>query len=176
MNETRWMVDIDEIAATLELLPGALRTLLAPYDHAVVSARPEPGEWCVLEVVGHLVTCDTGAFRDRIDGLVNGASEVPAFDAGAALVELDPMNSTLGELLDQLEVVRAESVAFVRSLAVDSLSAAAPFRGEGMLAASDFLLEWPYHDQDHIRQILDAVQRHYLVHMGATMRSALTGA
>ena len=169
------MIDIDEVAATLELLPSALRTLLAPYDHEVLSSRPEPGEWCVLEVVGHLFTCDGGAFRDRIEALVGGADQVPGFDAGAALYDLDPMNATIDELLDRLAVVRAESVAFVRTLSVDSLSAAAPFRGEGMLAASDFLLEWPYHDQDHIRQILDAVQRHYLPDMGDTMRTALTG-
>ncbi|MFW2333503.1 DinB family protein [Ilumatobacter sp.] len=169
------MIDLDEIAATLESLPSALRTLLAPYDDTTLRARPEPGEWCVLEVVAHLITCDRGAFRDRIEAIAGGVAEVPGFDAGAALDARDPMHATIGELLDELTAVRSESVAFVRSLEPTALTATAPFRDHGTFAASDFLLEWPYHDQDHIRQILDAVQRHYLPHMTAAMRTALTG-
>lgn len=169
------MIDVEEIAATLESLPGALRTLLAPHDHATLTARPEPGEWCVLEVLGHLITCDGGAFRDRIEAISGGAAAVPSFDAGAALVARDPMNSNRDELLDELANVRAASVEFVRSLDPDALSATAPYGDHGSFAASDFLLEWPYHDQDHIRQILDAIQRHYLPHMTDTMRTALTG-
>lgn len=169
------MIDLDEIAATLESLPAVLRTLLAPYDHATVTARPAPGEWCVLEVVGHLITCDGGAFRDRIDAIAGGATEVPGFDAGAALAARDPMNATLDELLDELTAVRAGSVDFVRALDPECLSSTAPYGEHGTFAAADFVLEWPFHDQDHIRQILDAVQRHYLPHMTDTMRTALVG-
>ncbi len=167
------MIDVDEIAATLESFPVALRTLLAPFDADTLSASPAPGEWCVLEVVGHLITCDTGAFSDRIAAIVGGAEQVPPFDAGRALADRDPMNSTIGELLDELETVRVRSVEFVRSLSPSGLAATAPYGDHGVFAASDFLLEWPYHDQDHIRQILDAVQRHYLPHMTDTMRTAL---
>ena len=168
------MIDLDEIAASLESLPTALRILLDPYDADVLSARPEPGEWCVLQVVAHVITCDGGAFRDRIEAIAGGAAEVPRFDADAALVARDPMNATIDELLDELAAVRAASVSFVRSLDPGDLAATATFGGHGTFAASDFLLEWPYHDQDHIRQILDAVQRHYLPHMTDTMRTALT--
>ena len=79
------MLDLDEIATTLDTLPNALRVLLAPFDEATLTARPAPGEWCVLEVVGHLITCDTGAFRDRVETIIAGADQVPAFDAGRAL-------------------------------------------------------------------------------------------
>ncbi len=169
------MIDLDEIAATLDSLPTALGILLAPHDAETLAARPEPGEWCVLEVIGHLITCDRGAFRDRIEMIAGGAGEVPRFDAGAALEARAPMNATVGELLDELAVVRAESVEFVRSLSMADLTATAPYGDHGTFAAADFVLEWPYHDQDHIRQILDAVQRHYLPHMTDTMRTALVG-
>lgn len=169
------MIDLDEIATTLESLPVALRTLLSPYDEATLRARPAQGEWCVLEVLGHLITCDAGAFRDRIEAIAGGAAEVPPFDAGSALTARDPMNSSCDELLAELASVRATSVEFVRSLDAESLTATAPYGDHGRFAASDFVLEWPYHDQDHIRQILDAVQRHYLPYMTDTMRSALVG-
>ena len=64
----------------------------------------------------------------------------------------------------------------MRSLEPARLSATAPYGDHGTFAAADFMLEWPFHDQDHIRQILDAVQRHYLPHMTDTMRTALVGA
>ena len=169
------MIDLDEIAATLASLPSALRVLLEPYGSETLTARPAPGEWCVIEVVGHLITCDQGAFRDRIGAIAGGAAAVPPFDAGAALVARDPMNATLDELLDELASVRATSVDFIRSLEPESLSATAPYGEHGTFAAADFVLEWPYHDQDHIRQILDAVQQHYLPQMTDTMRSALIG-
>jgi len=169
------MIDLDEIADTLESLPPALRMLLAPFDAETLTARPEPGEWCVLEVVAHVITCERGAFRDRIEAIAGGASQVPHFDAGAALEARDPMNATIDELLDELAVARAESVAFVRALTPARLTATAPYGAHGTFAASDFLLEWPYHDQDHIGQILDAVQRHYLPHMTDTMRTAFAG-
>ena len=168
------MIDLDEIADTLELLPTALRTLLAPYDDPTLRARPAAGEWCVLEVVGHLLTCDRGAFRDRVTAIISGVAEIPRFDAHAALAERDPMGASLDDLLDELASVRAESVEFVRSLTPEALTATAPYGEHGLLAAGDFVLEWPFHDQDHIRQILDAVQRHYLPHMTESMRTALT--
>lgn len=169
------MIDLDEIAATLDCLPGVLGALLAPYDDATLSARPAPGEWCVKEVVGHLITCDRGAFRDRVEAIMGGAPEVPRFDAGAALAEREPMSSSIDELLTELIAVRAESVAFVRSLQPDDVTATAPYGDVGVFAAADFLLEWPHHDQEHISQILDAVQLHYLPHMTDTMRTALVG-
>lgn len=168
------MPDIAEIADTLERTPSALRLLLEPFGDDVVSAAPEPGEWSAKEVVVHLITCDGGAFRDRIEALVAGADEVPGFDAAGALEARRPVDVPMGELLDELAAVRAGSVAFVRSLDDAALDAAAPFREHGRFAARDFLLEWPFHDQDHIRQILDAVQRHYLPAMGDAMRTALT--
>jgi hypothetical protein len=168
------MIDLDEIAATLASLPTVLRTALAPFDDATLSARPATGEWCAREVVGHLITCDTGAFRGRIEAIVSGAPEVPGFDAAGALAgRTDIMDAPFTELLHEFASVRAESVRFVGSLSVAELSAAAPYRDHGVFTARDFLLEWPYHDQDHLRQILDAVQRHYLPHMSDTMRSAL---
>lgn len=169
------MIDPDEIAETLASLPSMLRTLLAPFDDATLRARPAPGEWCALEVIGHLITCDTGAFRDRVEAIAGGAGEVPAFDGGASLLARDPMASSVDELLDQFSAVRARSVEFVRSLSADQLTTTAPYRDHGTFAAFDFVLEWPYHDQEHVGQILDALQLQYLPHMTDTMRTALVG-
>lgn len=168
------MPDLDEIAATLERTPAALRLLLEPFDDAVVSAAPEPGEWSAKEVVVHLITCDGGAFRDRVEALIAGAESVPGFAAAAALDARRPIDAPMDELLREFAAVRADSVAFVRSLDDGALDASAPYRDHGTFSARDFLLEWPFHDQDHIRQILDAVQRHYLPAMGDAMRTALT--
>lgn len=169
------MIELDEIAATLESLPSVLRTLLAPIDDAALCARPEPEEWCVREVIGHLIATDTGAFTDRIAAVVAGEPEIAGFDPWAAIRERDFTEGPLDVLLDEFDAVRQRSADFVRSLASADLALTAEYPGFGTFAAGDFVYEWPYHDQEHVRQILAAIQPRYLAPMTEMMRSALAG-
>ncbi|MFW2380999.1 MAG: hypothetical protein ACN4GZ_04510, partial [Acidimicrobiales bacterium] len=77
------MVDLEELAATVESFPDVLAALLAPLDRTVLERRPAHGEWCALEVIGHLVVVDGPAFRDRISGIVAGDPEIPNVDGHA---------------------------------------------------------------------------------------------
>lgn len=167
------MIELDEIAATLESLPSVLRTLLAPIDDAALCARPEPEEWCVREVIGHLIATDTGAFSDRIAAIVAGEPVIAGFDPWAAIRERDFTQGPLPSLLDEFEDTRDRSVEFVRSLSAADLRHTADYPGFGTFAAGDFVFEWPFHDQEHLRQILAALQPRYLQPMTETMRSAL---
>jgi hypothetical protein len=169
------MIDVDEIAATLATTPRVVRSIVAPFDDPALLARPAAGEWCVHEIVAHLITCDVGAFRDRIASLVSGSNRVAGFDAAAALAARDVTSRPLEPLLDEFESVRASSVDFVLGLRPDDLSASGEYSTHGTFTAGDFVLEWPYHDQDHIQQILANLQHRYLADMSDTMRSALLG-
>lgn len=169
------MFDIDAIASTIESLPQVLRTLLEPFDDGVLCARPAPDEWCVREVIGHLIATDTGAFSDRIAALVAGDSEIQGFDPWAAINSRDFTVGPLDALLREFATVRRASVQFLRTLSPTDLERTGEYRTLGTFAAGDFVLEWAYHDQEHLRQILAALQQHYLPDMSATMRSALLG-
>lgn len=169
----RRIMELDEIAATLDTLPTVLRTLLTPIDPETLRARPEPGEWSVLEVIGHLIATDDGGFRGRIEAIVDGQPEIAGFDPWAAINERDFAALSLEQLLTELAAKRARSVAFVRSLDPTELALTADYPGHGKFAASDFTLEWPFHDQEHLRQILANLKLRYLSDMTPRMRSAL---
>jgi hypothetical protein len=165
---------LDEIATTIESLPSVLAALLAPIDPAVLTAQPEPGEWSVHEVIGHLITCDGPAFRDRIADIVGGRSEISPFDPGPLVESRDFDSEALDGLLAELTSERRESAAYVRTLTTDDLAATSAYGRHGSLAAGDFAHEWPFHDHDHLQQILAILKTAHLSAMTEQMRRALT--
>lgn len=168
------MTEIHQIADTLQSLPGVLRALLAPFDHQTLATRPAAGEWCPLEVIGHLIACDSGAFRDRINAIVAGEPEIASFDAWEAINARDFTAEPLEVLLAELTAERAMSAELLRSLTPTDLAKSAAYHEGRIFEANDFVHEWPFHDQDHLQQILAALKLTYLPHMTPTMRGALT--
>lgn len=168
------MIELNDIATTINSTPRVLRQLLQPIDPELLAARPEPGEWCVLEVIGHLIATDSGGFRNRIAGVVAGESKISPFDPWAAINERDFAAAGLDDLLTELSAERETSTVFLESLRPSDLSETASYGTHGRFAAGDFVHEWPFHDQDHLQQILDILKQSYLPHMTETMRSALT--
>ncbi|MBT8241501.1 MAG: DinB family protein, partial [Acidimicrobiia bacterium] len=151
-------VDLEELATTLESLPEVLSALLSPLDGSVLRRRPSDEEWCALEVIGHLIVVDEPAFRERIKRIVAGEVEVPEVDGAALAADEDFLACSLSELLDRLRDERSRSVSFIRSLSDTDLAVAAEHRTYGTLTAGDFTHEWPFHDQDHLQQILAAIK------------------
>ena len=168
------MTDLTEIEGALTSLPTVLEALLAPVDHGVLERRPEPGEWCVLEVIGHLVACDADAFRDRIVAIARGDGEILPFRPWDAINARDFAAEPLDGLLDELRAERAISSELLGSLTRDELAAAGTFHDGRPFTAGDFVNEWPFHDRDHLQQILEILKLHQLRHMTPVMRAALT--
>ncbi len=167
------MIDLAEIASTIESTPFVLRSLLAPFDDNALSERPAAREWCVREVIGHLIATDTGAFADRIGAILNGNPVIAPFDPWAAIDARDFTDGPLDDLLAEFESGRRRSVEFVRSLSGSDLTVTGRYGDHGNFTAADFVHEWPFHDQEHLRQILANLQQRYLPHLTDTMRSAL---
>lgn len=167
------MRSLDEIAATLASTPEVLRALLTPIERSVLEARPEPGEWCALEVIGHLIVADGLAFRDRISAIVDGEPEIRGFNPDLELTGRSFQQEPLDGLIEELAAERETSAAFVSALDPETLTREARYRDLGMFRAGDFVHEWPFHDQDHLQQILAAIKPSYLPHMSETMRAAL---
>ena len=168
------MTEIAEIADTIENLPNVLATLLGPVDPVVLTTPPAPGEWTVHQVIGHLITGDGPAFRDRIASIVAGDAEVASFDPGALVKARGFDSESLDDLLAELVSERTRSAASVRSLADVDLSVTADFGRHGSLAAADFVHEWPFHDHDHVQQILSILKAAHLPGMTEQMRRALS--
>ncbi|MEO1059855.1 MAG: DinB family protein [Actinomycetota bacterium] len=163
-----------EIEAALTSLPDVLGALLAPVDGAALRERPEPGEWCVLEVIGHLIACDGDAFRDRIVAIARADGRIAPFRPWDAINARDFAAEPLADLLDELRSEREASVRLLRSLTPSELVAVGTFADGRRFTAGDFVAEWPYHDRDHLQQILENLKLRQLPHMTETMRAALT--
>ncbi len=167
------MLDVNELADSIEAFPTVLRELLGHATRDALVAKPAPGEWCVLEVIGHLIDCELGAFRGRTVELAEGANEVAGFDPRPGMAARDFAAESLDSLLSELDELRTESAAIVRTLTLEQLTLTGSVRGEPGYAAGDFAHEWPYHDQAHLIQIIEAMKPNYLDHMTSTMRQAL---
>ena len=163
-----------EIARTLQSLPDVLAALLAPIDSQTLRTRPAEGEWCPLEVVGHLIACDSDAFRNRISAIIAGDPNIASFDAWDAINARDFATEPLDVLLAELTEERKLSAELILALSDDDLAKTATFHDGRVFAAGDFVHEWPFHDQDHLQQILASLKLAYLPAMSPTMREALS--
>jgi hypothetical protein len=166
-------MDSTEIAKTLRSLPTVLEVLLGPIDPTTLRSRPEENEWCPLEVIGHLIACDSSAFRDRITGIVDGNPDIAGFDPWEAINARDFAAESLDSVLKELTQERSASYDLIMSLGPADLAKTALFEDGRRFAASDFVHEWPFHDQDHGQQILASLKLAYLPGMTPVMRDAL---
>ena len=82
-------------------------------------------------------------------------------------------NAMSDGLLAEFDASRVRAAAYVASLDVDRLTLTGEYPGFGTFAAADFVYEWPFHDHEHLRQILDITKAVYLPSMSETMRTAL---
>jgi uncharacterized damage-inducible protein DinB len=78
--------------------------------------RYAPGKWSVREIVGHLSDAER-IFAARILRFGRGdATPLPGFDEGAFAAASNADRRPIGDLVDELRVVRASTIALVRGL------------------------------------------------------------
>jgi hypothetical protein len=135
----------------------------------VASWHPAPGEWCALEVVGHVLEAEERGFAGRIRGLLAG-QPIESWDQEAKARERRDCERSGYELARELWRTRWANVGMVERLRADDLARGAEHPAIGRLAIGDLLQEWVYHDRDHMRQLYAVVQAYHWPHMGATQR------
>ncbi len=162
----------EHVAAVVERTPDVLAAVLATYPPDALTTPPAAGEWSVHDVIEHLITGDGPAFRDRVAGITAGDPEIASFDPAAVMGARDPNAVPLDQLLDDLREQRRQSAELIRSLDVAALARTSMHPG-GEFRADDFVNEWPFHDHDHLQQILDILKQWHSTAMSATMRRAL---
>lgn len=62
MNDPTPPLDLNEIAALIQATPQTLRQELNGLGAEVWQWRPAPDQWCINEVIGHLIEVDRNAF------------------------------------------------------------------------------------------------------------------
>lgn len=167
--------NLGQVAAVLRTTPHVLQALLLPLDDAVLRWRPAADEWCIKEVVGHLIETDRSAFRNRIRHMIEDADPVlSGLDIHSLVRNRRDAERPAFELLRELASQRVAMAELVTSLTPEALARTAPYpKHNKRFSVADFVYEWPFHDAAHTKQILDLIQLQLVPHMGPAMRAAV---
>ena len=157
-------------AAVAPLLRATIVTLTAEVEALSPSAlawHPAPGEWCVKEVLGHLIETERRGFAGRIRIILAGqAPRLESWDQNAVAAARRDCQREARALLDELATMRQDSVRLVEGLSAADLARGGHHPVVGYLRVGDLLNEWIHHDRNHVRQILANVQAYVWPHMG----------
>jgi hypothetical protein len=162
-----------EVAVLLPTTVALLRAELAALPDRVVAWHPAPGEWCVKDVIGHLIEAERRGFAGRIR-IILGA-DTPAlerWDPPAVARARGDCAKPAGALLEELADLRQASVALVNGLREADLDRGGRHPTVGLLRVGDLLQEWVHHDRNHVRQALANVQAYVWPAMGNAQKFA----
>jgi hypothetical protein len=106
----------EEILKTLGATPVVLRALVAEVDDAQLRQRPAPGEWAIVEVVGHLADTKERALGRVRRMLAEDNPVLEPFDQEALAEERHYLDLDLNQELDRLEQLRRQHVAVLEAL------------------------------------------------------------
>ena len=129
--------------------------------------HPAPGEWCVNEVIGHMIESEKRGFFGRITRTleVGGQLEEP-WDQIAVARERQDCERMASSLFMEWMGIRHRSVEMVKALRPDQLGRTCRHGKVGELSVRDLLHEWVHHDRNHTKQLLANVQLRVWPHMG----------
>ncbi|MCD6058981.1 MAG: hypothetical protein K0Q89_2511 [Thermomicrobiales bacterium] len=160
-----------QAAALLRATPIFLRAEFEAAPRELLRWRPAPEEWCVLEVVGHLIETEERGFAGRIRTIL--AEERPRFstwDPSAVARERQDEQRDPAQLLAEFAGRRTAGAALVETLTATDLARGGDHPEVRFLTVDDLLHEWIHHDANHLRQMLANVQAYSWPSMGNAQR------
>jgi hypothetical protein len=138
----------------------------------VLEFHPAEREWCVKEVLGHLIETERRGFSGRIRTILRseGSPQLEGWDQDAVARARKDCDRDWPALYHEFLQLRSVSVAQVAGLSTAELSRGGQHPKVGFLTVADLLHEWVHHDRNHIRQMLANVQAYAWPHMGNAQR------
>jgi uncharacterized damage-inducible protein DinB len=159
---------LDEALPILRGTPGTLRALLADLPDAWTRANEGEGTWSPYDVVGHLAHGERVAWVPRVEHVLRHGETAPfpPFDREAMFVASAGMS--LGDLLDTLAGLRAESLHRLAGLGlVEADLARRGLHPElGTVTIGQLLATWVVHDLGHVGQVARVMSRQYAEAVG----------
>lgn len=142
----------DLALGVLASTPASLAALLAPLTPDLWAWSPSPGEWTPQEMLAHLLHIETKVIPVRVRRMIE--------QDGAPLSGADPAAAptTPAETLSAWRAAREKSLAFLRTLTPEQLEHSGEHPRYGRITAREHIIEWAYHDLDHIRQLQATIE------------------
>ena len=171
MTEINGRLNLDQIAALLRASPRTLKNELGMLGNDALRWRPGPDEWCINEVIGHMIECDTYGFAGRIQTVLTGDNpELVAWDIAGTVARRRDCERNGLELMAEFDTMRQENTRFITDLTADQLVRYGIHPNVGELQVRDLIFEWAHHDRNHMKQILSNVQAYIWPDLGNCRR------
>jgi uncharacterized damage-inducible protein DinB len=155
--EARAPVPPAELAAALAAAPGRLRAVGAGLSAAQRRHRPEPGEWCLNEVMAHLLHVETELFQPRLRRMLAGDHpRFPPFSPEPWAAERDRSAEPFDESLQAFEWARAATLDFLRGLSDDARESVGVSGFFGPVTLQQYATHIADHDVEHLAQMARA--------------------
>ena len=162
---------LNQVAALLRASATALRAEAEALGDEGMRWHPAPGEWCVSEVIGHIIEAEERGFAGRIRRIIaQPGRDLLDWDPPAVARERNDCARDGAELLREFASMRDESVRLVEGLSDGQLELSGEHPAVGKLRVVDLLHEWPHHDRNHLMQAMAIVQAYVWPHMGNAQR------
>jgi hypothetical protein len=164
-------LSLTEFAQMLRAFPATLLGEVGILPESVLVWRPGPVEWCVKEVVGHLIETEERGFAGRVRAMLVAPDPLfQAWDPAQVARERGDAAKPAGELLKGFLDLRLTSAVLVEQLTAADLDRSGLHPQVGPLTIGDLLGEWVHHDREHLRQIMANVQAYVWPQLGGAQQ------
>ena len=160
-----------DIVTLLAAAMDAIRGEYSRLPRRVLTFRPAPGEWSILEVLGHLIEAEQRGFAGRIRLiLAQDGRTLERWDQEQVARDRRDWERDPTMLLGEFVRLREVSLQLVERLGDADLAKRGEHPTVGTLTVNDILHEWVHHDRNHIAQMTANVQACAWPHMGNAQR------
>jgi hypothetical protein len=157
------MTHLLEIEAQLAATPALLDAWLRPLPPGWTARNEGDNTWSPFDVVGHLIHGEKADWIPRLRIILEHGERQPfePFDRFAQFKDAE--GKTLGDLLDEFSLLRAQSLASLRRYALTDADLERPgtHPALGRVTVRQLLTTWMVHDLDHVTQIARVLAHQY---------------
>jgi hypothetical protein len=163
----------EQVAIYLESTCALLDAEVKALGDADARWHPATGEWCVNEVIGHMIESERRGFYGRIRRTLEQDHPFEeAWDQIAVARERKDCERMVMSLFMEFMGLRHQSVEMVKALRGDQLDRACTHSKVGELTVRGLLQEWVHHDRNHTKQILSNAMARVWPHMANSQKFA----
>jgi hypothetical protein len=148
-----------QVADMLRAASAMLQSELSILPAQLLGWHPKPEEWCIKQVMGHLIQTEQTGFAGRIRLIIESEDpQLDSLDQNEQALQRDDCERGAAELLEEFMSFRNESWAMVADLRISDLQRGGWHSDVGYMRVEDLLHEWVYHDRDNLQQIMANIQ------------------
>lgn len=152
--------------SVLASTPTILAALVQPLSQDAWRRSPAPGEWSPYEVLTHLLNAETAVIPVRVRRMLEEDGAPFARPAPTAAPGTPGTATTPEEVLAAWQSARSQSLSFLRTLTPEQLVRSGEHPRYRRISAREHIIEWAYHDLEHLRQLHATLEAHLYPSIG----------